>query len=95
MDNNALNVYINKSLSGELSFENEKYIYNYTKDANDVVSLTMPIRASSWVSKSLHPIFQMNMPEGALKEAIKNHFAKLQIMNVNYCFTTTKARRQT
>jgi serine/threonine-protein kinase HipA len=81
MQNNALNVYINKSLSGELSYENEKYIYNYTKDAASVVSLTMPLRASSWVSNSLHPIFEMNMPEGALKEAIKNHFAKLQIMN--------------
>lgn len=81
MQNNVLNVYINKSLSGELSLENEKYIYNYKKDVNNVVSLTMPIRASSWISKSLHPIFQMNVPEGALKEAIKNHFAKLQIMN--------------
>ncbi|MDD2904794.1 MAG: type II toxin-antitoxin system HipA family toxin [Sulfurimonas sp.] len=81
MQNNVLNVYINKSLSGELSYENEKYIYNYTKDAASVVSLTMPLRASSWVSNSLHPIFEMNMPEGALKEAIKNHFAKLQIMN--------------
>jgi serine/threonine-protein kinase HipA len=81
MKSNPLSIYVNKSLCGELSFEENKYIFNYTKDANDFVSLTMPIRASSWVSKSLHPIFQMNMPEGALKEVIKNHFAKLYTMN--------------
>ncbi len=81
MSDKILNVYINKTLSGELSLENDKYVYNYIKQANNVVSLTMPIRATSWVSKTLHPIFQMNMPEGALKEAIKNHFAKLQKMD--------------
>jgi len=81
MSDDTLKVYVNKSLNGELSLENEKYIFNYLKDTNDVVSLTMPIRASSWVNKELHPIFQMNMPEGALKDVIKNHFAKLQNMN--------------
>lgn len=41
----------------------------------------MPIRSASWNSKNLHPIFEMNMPEGSLKEAIKNHFAKIQTMD--------------
>ncbi|MEA3498784.1 MAG: type II toxin-antitoxin system HipA family toxin [Campylobacterota bacterium] len=81
MNNDNTKVYINKTHSGDLSYEDEKYIFNYLKDSQNVVSLTMPIRSSSWISKKLHPIFQMNMPEGALKEVIKNHFSKLQNMD--------------
>ena len=81
MKDNSLKVFINKQQSGDLSLENEHYIYNYSKNAQNVVSLTMPIRNESWVSKKLHPIFEMNMPEGALKETIKNHFAKIQKMD--------------
>jgi len=81
MKDNSLKVFINKQQSGDLSLENEHYIYNYSKNARNVVSLTMPIRNESWVSKKLHPIFEMNMPEGALKETIKNHFAKIQKMD--------------
>ncbi|MFA6196621.1 MAG: type II toxin-antitoxin system HipA family toxin [Sulfurimonas sp.] len=76
-----LGVYTNKTLSGELAREDDKYIFNYLSDSKDIVSLTMPIRRESWVTKQLHPIFQMNMPEGVLKEAIKNHFAKIQTMD--------------
>ncbi len=81
MKEDNLKVYINKSHSGNLVFEDEKYVFNYLDIAKDVVSLTMPIRSSSWDSKKLHPIFQMNLPEGALKEAIINHFAKIQTMD--------------
>ena len=41
------------------------------------VSLTMPVRLESWSSRDLHPIFQMNLPEGALLEAIRRSIAKL------------------
>ena len=41
----------------------------------------MPIRTQSWTSSKLHPIFEMNLPEGALKEAIKDRFAKLTNMD--------------
>ncbi len=81
MNSDKLKVYINKTHSGNLSFEDEKYIFNYIQNNKDVVSLTMPIRSSSWVHKKLHPIFQMNMPEGVLKEVIKNHFSKIQTMD--------------
>ncbi len=81
MSKDNLKVYINKNLSGDLFIENEKYIFNYLKDSTDIVSLTMPLRSSSWVSKKLHPIFQMNMPEGSLKEVIKNHFSKIEFMD--------------
>lgn len=78
MKNEKIKVYINKNHSGNLNFENENYVFNYLDNAKDIVSLTMPIRSSSWNSKKLHPIFQMNLPEGALKDAIRNHFAKIQ-----------------
>ena len=76
MNKDKLKVYLNKTHNGNLAYEEEQYIFNYTSDAKDVVSLTMPIRSASWNSKKLHPIFQMNLPEGALKEAIVNHFSK-------------------
>ncbi|MFT7861239.1 MAG: type II toxin-antitoxin system HipA family toxin [Sulfurimonas sp.] len=81
MNQDSVKVYINTQYSGDLDYENEQYIFNYTNDANDVVSLTMPKRSASWNSKKLHPIFQMNMPEGALKEAIVNHFSKIKTMD--------------
>jgi serine/threonine-protein kinase HipA len=37
----------------------------------------MPVRLESWLSRDLHPIFQMNLPEGALLEAIRRAIAKL------------------
>jgi serine/threonine-protein kinase HipA len=81
MKEDSLKVFINKKPTGDLSYEDEQYVFNYTHDATLVVSLTMPIRKSSWNSKKLHPIFEMNMPEGALKEVIKNHFSKIQKMD--------------
>ena len=77
---NGLKVFVNKNITGALNFENDTYIFNYKYDVKDIVSLTMPIRSASWNSKKLHPIFQMNMPEGALKETIKNHFSKIETM---------------
>jgi len=81
MNQNNLDVFINKEPSGKLSFEDEKYIFNYHDNSKDVISLTMPIRKESWVSGKLHPVFDMNMPEGALKEAIKHRFSKIHKMN--------------
>jgi serine/threonine-protein kinase HipA len=81
MNKDKLKIYLNTVLSGSLTYEDEQYIFNYTSEAKDVVSLTMPIRSASWNSKKLHPIFQMNLPEGALKEAIVNHFSKIQTMD--------------
>ena len=81
MKEDSVKVYINTTLCGDLVYEDEQYVFNYKDAATSVVSLTMPIRKSSWNSKRLHPIFEMNMPEGALREAIKNHFAKIQNMD--------------
>jgi len=81
MKESSLKVFVNAKETGTLSVEDEQYIFNYYEKARDVVSLTMPIRSQSWVHKELHPIFQMNMPEGALREAIKNAFSKIEKMD--------------
>ncbi len=57
----------------------EEYVFAYHTDAlpPDAVSLTMPVRLKSWESRDLHPVFQMNLPEGALLIAVRNAIAKV------------------
>ncbi|MDQ5984719.1 MAG: hypothetical protein CSYNP_00415 [Syntrophus sp. SKADARSKE-3] len=58
--------------------ERQRYVFAYSSDdAETAVSLTMPVRLESWVTPELHPIFQMNLPEGALLEAIRRVIAKI------------------
>lgn len=43
--------------------------------ADDFVSLTMPVRAEPWLwDDVLHPIFQMNLPEGYLLQVLQEQF---------------------
>lgn len=55
------------------------HVFGYSTDILDdaVVSLTMPVRLESWVSRDLHPVFQMNLPEGSLLEVIRRAIAKV------------------
>lgn len=76
-----LNVFVNHQQTGHLAHENQKYIFTYDTNAHTLVSVTMPLRRESWNDTRLHPIFQMNLPEGALKEAIQKSFGKLKIMD--------------
>lgn len=72
-----LNVKVDSKTSGVLSFEENEYIFSYkTEDKKDFISLTMPVRAKSWNSKNLHPLFEMHLPEGYLLSIIKKHFSK-------------------
>lgn len=53
--------------------------FTYASDAipSDAISLTMPVRLASWDTKfGLAPIFEMNLPEGALRERLRMAFAK-------------------
>jgi len=78
---NTLDVWAGLSLAGKLqseeSREGRKYVFAYDPSAIDAVSLTMPTRLESWVEKDLHPIFQMNLPEGSLLDAIRQAIAKI------------------
>src|SRR5580698_11009076 len=45
--------------------------------AGRAVSVTMPVRLASWDTRfGLAPIFEMNLPEGALRERLRLAFAK-------------------
>lgn len=76
-----LEIYTNQDKAGTLAKESNKYIFTYDNSAKNVVSVTMPIRVQSWVSDKLHPIFEMNLPEGALKDALRERFSKIMPMD--------------
>lgn len=76
----SLAVWAEDSRAGIIAWEHrQKYVFAYSTDAGvgAQVSLTMPVRLESWASRDLHPIFQMNLPEGALLEAIRRAIAKV------------------
>src|SRR5882762_701607 len=53
--------------------------FAYTPDAHPTraVSVTMPVRLPSWdIRFGLPPIFEMNLPEGVLRERLRLAFAK-------------------
>lgn len=72
-----LKVYVDNSFVGELSCEDEKYIFSYLKNDINFISLTMPRRTEQYINNKLHPIFEMHLPEGYLLSIIKKHFSKL------------------
>lgn len=77
-DSRSLHVWVGQAEVGRLAQEKRRHhVFSYNQDAAEAVSLTMPVRFESWVSAELHPIFQMNLPEGALLEAIRRAIAKI------------------
>lgn len=53
------------------------FAYDPRAAAERAVSVTMPVRTASWDSGfGLLPIFEMNLPEGALRERLIRRFAK-------------------
>ena len=75
---NSIEISIDNQKIGELFFNEAKreYGFNYKKGAK-AISLSMPYRESTYLSHyHLHPIFEMNMPEGYLFEIFKNFLSK-------------------
>jgi serine/threonine-protein kinase HipA len=59
--------------------EPDMFLFRYRLEAStrDAVSLTIPVRPDEYDSMAgLLPIFDMNLPEGALKERLRLQFAK-------------------
>lgn len=53
------------------------YAYDPLALQERAVSVTMPVRVQSWDAKhNLLPIFEMNLPEGALRERLTRQFSK-------------------
>lgn len=61
---------------GQLQKEANQHTFSYQARTNDALSLTMPLRVASYQYPELHPIFQMNLPEGALRWALEQMTAK-------------------
>lgn len=55
------------------------FVYAPSCPPQSAVSLTMPVVREHYASayKSLHPIFDMNLPEGALAERLRKEFSKV------------------
>lgn len=77
-----LNVWVAKNVVGALDHRAEDSIgYDFAYRPLSVpgldVSLTMPYSLESYPYKNgLHPIFQMNLPEGRLRESLERNFRK-------------------
>lgn len=79
-----LKVFIEKQLVGSL-FQPEsdwnKYHFRYEENCPPhlAVSLSMPVVNENYTSeyKTLHPIFDMNLPEGALADRLRKEFSKV------------------
>lgn len=64
--------------SGVLGKTGEDYLFGYHADASKAaeISLLMPRRLEQYGSRELHPIFQMNLPEGYVLERLRQRLAK-------------------
>ncbi|WP_392885205.1 type II toxin-antitoxin system HipA family toxin [Pseudomonas migulae] len=64
--------------SGRVLTTAEDFIFRYEEDAlpNKAISLSMPVRLDEFRRRDLHPIFQMNLPEGYVLEQLRNRLAK-------------------
>ena len=65
-----------QGVAGDLRKE-ARYAFNYSAhEPRSEISLTMPVRAESYPSGALLPIFEMNWPERYLLNKIEEAFAK-------------------
>ncbi len=71
-----IDVYTAGLLSGRLSKNRKNHAFTYLPDAEEALSLTMPLRVETYRYEDLHPAFQMNLPEGHLRATIERYTAK-------------------
>lgn len=65
--------------SGRILSSGTDYLFRYHEDAKAqaAISLLMPVRLDEYRHRELHPIFQMNLPEGYVLEQLRNRLAKV------------------
>lgn len=75
----ALQVMTPQGESGKVFVRTDDYLFRYHDDASTqaAISLLMPIRLDDYRHRELHPIFQMNLPEGYVLEQLRNRLAKV------------------
>ena len=69
--------------SGLLASVTDSYVFAYLAEAakSAEISLLMPLRVEQYSARELHPIFQMNLPEGYVLESLRNRFAKVAVVD--------------
>ena len=83
MDNRALSVFASGSHCGVLTrsaVEEQTFLFGYDAGCADhhAVSLTMPVLPDQYDSVgTLHPVFEMNLPEGQLRHRLELMFSKV------------------
>ncbi|WP_338584605.1 type II toxin-antitoxin system HipA family toxin [Pseudomonas sp. MAG733B] len=67
-----------EGLSGRVLTSADDFIFRYHEEAlpEMAISLSMPVRPDEFRRRDLHPIFQMNLPEGYVLEQLRNRLAK-------------------
>ncbi|MBH3339629.1 type II toxin-antitoxin system HipA family toxin [Pseudomonas mendocina] len=65
--------------SGKVLASGTDYLFRYHENAKAqaAISLLMPVRLDEYRHRELHPIFQMNLPEGYVLEQLRNRLAKV------------------
>jgi serine/threonine-protein kinase HipA len=75
-----IRVWVDNQPAGLLDRHGERgsaFAYAEDIDPHRAVSMTMPVRLASWDNAwGIHPIFEQNIPEGALRERLRQAFAK-------------------
>lgn len=76
------NVFVNRVPVGTLTREEplNRFVYDSAIAPAQAVSLLMPVGSEVYVAERtgvLHPVFDMSLPEGALREALSSMFAKV------------------
>lgn len=75
-----IRIWTDKKTAGMLDRYGERgstFVYEPEATAGRAVSVTMPVRLASWnTAFGIAPIFEMNLPEGALRERLRLAFAK-------------------
>lgn len=74
------NVFVNRTPVGRLTREEiNRFAYEPDVSPGAAVSLLMPVSETSYLAERprvLHPVFDMSLPEGPLREALARMFAK-------------------
>ncbi|HVW21762.1 MAG TPA: type II toxin-antitoxin system HipA family toxin [Opitutaceae bacterium] len=75
------NIFVNRRPVGTLARDEplNRFAYDAGVPSSVAVSLLMPVTSEPYLAEraaALHPVFDMSLPEGALREAVSNMFAK-------------------
>jgi serine/threonine-protein kinase HipA len=75
----VLQVATPEGASGKILTRAGDYLFRYHEEAKAqaAISLLMPVRLDEYRHRELHPIFQMNLPEGYVLEQLRNRLAKV------------------